>query len=312
MGCASSRTKVEMFDYSPVLDVALGRSLDSEYIKPAKKDMAIGIVFFNFCKSKKILMNYFYTVEKLRLANIPFFTLELVFGIPEIKEATHVYGKDALFHKESLLRILEQKIPIEFSKVMFMDCDLIFDNANWYNETSKLLDQYDVVQPFETCLWLDSTYTTVIQERKGVASMSQNTYDSKYHPGFAWAFRRLWYNQNGFYDLAITGSGDTLSAAAWMNVDFPPNYLQRAYDKTFKAYRKSLTLPKMSFAKGAVRHLWHGTKEGRNYMNRHKILQGVDEIMDVIDVKEGIIHVKNDCVKKDLETYFVGRFDDGV
>jgi hypothetical protein len=37
----------------------------------------VGLVFFNPAKSKRMVMNYFYTVEKLKLAKIPYYTLEL-------------------------------------------------------------------------------------------------------------------------------------------------------------------------------------------------------------------------------------------
>jgi len=318
MGCASSRSKpsIHQIDYSPVVDAALGRAIESEYAKPRVRDMAIGLVFFNMCKSKKLLMNYLYTVEKLKLANIPYFTLELCFDKPEIKDAFHVTGRDALFHKESLFRLLEKKIPAEFTKLCCMDCDILFQNVDWYNETSALLSSFEVVQPFETCKWLDSTYQTVTLERRGVAravATDQMTiYDSKLHPGFVWAFQRAWYVRNGFYDLSITGSGDTLSAAAWMNVDFPPNYLQRAYAKTYADYRRSLKIPSMTYLPGTIEHLWHGTKENRKYMDRHNILKGVDELMDILEIHDGILSVKDDRVKEALRAYFVGRFDDGV
>ena len=41
------------------------------YRGPWKRDMAIGFVFFNPAKSKRMLMNYLYTIEKLKLAKIP-------------------------------------------------------------------------------------------------------------------------------------------------------------------------------------------------------------------------------------------------
>jgi hypothetical protein len=39
------------------------------YDTPLLCDMAIGLVFFNPAKSKRMLMNYLYTVEKLKCAN---------------------------------------------------------------------------------------------------------------------------------------------------------------------------------------------------------------------------------------------------
>jgi hypothetical protein len=56
----------------------------------------------------------------------------------------------------------------------------------------------------------------------------KETFNHKFHPGFAWAFRRKWFRKVGFFEYGITGSGDTLSAAAWLDVKFPPTYLKPA------------------------------------------------------------------------------------
>jgi hypothetical protein len=299
-----NQVHIEQIDYSDT---------NSEYLQPKMADMALGIVFFNPCGSKKLLMNYFYTVEKLKLARMPVFTLELCFGNPEIQNAIHLTGKDALFHKEALCRLLEQRVPLKYSKIMFMDCDLLFKNLNWYNETSQTLNSCDAVQPFTMGEWLDPTNSVVIQERTAVAAADmKDTFDSKFHPGFAWAFDRKWFKRNGFFDLAITGSGDTLSAAAWLGVNFSKSYLQPAYVQAFQDYRDKLEKPRLGSVKGKVQHLWHGTKANRKYMDRHKILQGIDDVRTILCTnKDGVLELTDDRVRKDLMTYFRERQDDG-
>ena len=47
------------------------------YEEPVKKDMAIGLVYFNSAKSKRLLMNFLYTIEKFKMANIPTYTIEM-------------------------------------------------------------------------------------------------------------------------------------------------------------------------------------------------------------------------------------------
>ena len=105
-------------------------------------------------------MNYHYTIKKFKLQGFPVYTLELVFSNeqPEIADAMHVYGNSYMFHKELLYRILEKRIPENYTKLAFLDCDLIFSNVSWYKQTSELLDRFDVVQPFEFAEWLDLTY----------------------------------------------------------------------------------------------------------------------------------------------------------
>jgi hypothetical protein len=306
MGCWSSRHKIDIqkFDYSPT------KLVDGEYQTPFIADMAVCLVYFNFCKSKRLLMNYLFTVEKLKTSNIPYFTLELYFDKPEIHGAFHLRGKSALFHKERLCRILEKMVPEKYDKIVFIDADIIFRNARWYNEVSEMLTRFQVVQPFERCAWMDSTYKTCLLERQCVMKMQSSTYDTKYHPGFAWAFQREWFQKNGFYDYAITGSGDTLSAAAWLNVDFPPNYLQPALRPSYDLYRKNITIPSMSYATGVVEHLWHGTRENRQYVNRHKILEGVDDVRNILT--GDVLEVTDSAVRIKMEDYFRMRDDDGI
>ena len=107
------------------------------YKEPKKDDMAVCLVYFNGNKSKRILMNYLYVVEKLRVANIPYFTMEMYRDTPEIKDAFHVKTNFILFQKERLCHLLEKRIPEKYSKLAFIDGDIVFENENWYNDLSN-------------------------------------------------------------------------------------------------------------------------------------------------------------------------------
>ena len=95
------------------------------YTVPVKDDLAIGIVFFNSTKSKRLLMNYLYNIEKLKLANIPVYTLEMYIDTPEIKDAFHYKTEFILFQKERLCYLLEKHIPKKYTKILFMDSDIL-------------------------------------------------------------------------------------------------------------------------------------------------------------------------------------------
>jgi len=282
------------------------------YERPAVTDMAVCLVYFNSMKSKRILMNYLYTVEKLRTARIPYYTIELCFGEPEIKKAIHVSGKSFMFHKERLCRLVERHVSWWYSKVMFLDADIIFNNPKWYSQVSALLYSHDVVQPFEKAVWLDITYKQPLIERYSVAGMDRKgEYDSKFHPGFAWAFNRSWYRKVGFFDYGITGSGDTLSVAAWLNVPFKPTYLQEALKPAFDEFNK-LPKPKLGNIRGTVYHLWHGIRENRKYLERHLILDGVSDVRDILVLnKDGVFELTDSKINEKLEEYFISRHDDG-
>jgi len=243
----------------------------------SRHDMAVCFVVFNPMQTKRIIMNYLYVINRLRCEGFPVYTIELVFDgrQPEIPDAFHVKGTSHMFHKERLYRLLEKKIPSRFTKLAFLDADILFDDISWYSDTSKLLDTNDVVQPFETAHWMDLTYSETQLSRDTVLKMKESEYNYKYHPGFAWCMRRDWYNKIGFFDYAVSGSGDSLSSAGWLKKTFNSNFkscpisLTDAY-KTF--YNKPS--PRITFLKGMqVSHLYHGTRENRQYETRHKLLE---------------------------------------
>lgn len=282
------------------------------------KDMAICLVIFNPVQSKRILMNYLYTVNQFKLQKLPVFTLELVFKDrePEIHDAFHVRCDSFMFHKERMCRILETKIPSKYKKLLFIDGDVIFNNTTWYSDISKLLDTHDVVQPFEKCEWLDLTYTNVTLERKTVLQMKESVWNYNYHPGFGWAFRREWYRKTGFFDWAISGSGDTLSSAAWMGKTFPkvfkslPTSLKPAYSEF-----TSKPVPRITYyLNGKIQHLYHGSKTNRQYVERHKIIDSESDIRKLITINKDGVYEWIDKAKWNpmFLDYFQSRLDDDV
>ena len=281
------------------------------------KDMAICFVIFNPSQSKRLLMNYFYTRNFMELQGFPTFTLELVLnGHPEIPEAQNVYhvsGKSVMFHKEKLCRILEEKIPKTFKKLMFCDADLIFKNPNFYDEISRLLDTHDIVHPFTDCVWMDLTYKEKLLTRKSSVLAPGINWDYKYHPGFAWAFRRDWYKEVGYFDYAISGSGDTLSCAAWTKKKFPEKFqsLPQALKRKYHKYRKLVEEfpPRITCATGTVEHLWHGTRENRQYSERHTILQNINDINDILIENEHGVFEFRPSVHKRFNQIFVKYFE---
>ena len=316
MGAAQSMTYTELPDALPKHDP--GKMIEIanvRYRAPLIKDMAVGLVFFNPAKSKRMLMNYLYTIEKLKIANIPYFTLELVYNReePEIKDAFHVYAKSVMFHKENLCTLLESKIPWYYSKVLFLDADIVFGNRDWYSEVSSALSDHDVVQPFTTAVWMDITYTRATQIRESVIYMNrEKTFDHKLHPGFAWAFRRKWFRKVGFFEYGVTGSGDTLSAAAWLGVKFPPTYLKPALATAYAAF-DALPKPRITCTSGPVFHLWHGTHVNRKYVDRHVILDGIKDIRTVMRPNwTGVWEFSVKGLSEKLATYFADRVDDGI
>lgn len=282
-------------------------------------DVAIGLVFFNPAKSKRILMNYYYTLN--RLQNLPVYTLELAFKdekheIPSSKTVFHVRSNSYMFHKERMCRVLETKIPKKFKKLVFMDADLFFSTPDWYSQMSKKLDDFDVVQGFEMAHWLDLTYKNIITSRPTIVLNTTGTYSHHYHPGFIWAFRREYYNKVGFFDYAVTGSGDVLACSKYLNIHDGAIRMAScpsSFADAYLEYCKGPT-PRVSYLeKVRVFHLYHGSEKNRKYRNRHDLLINVEPIQDLLYLNnDDVYEWKDENYSKGMLKIFTERNDDSV
>jgi len=292
------------------------------YNKPIKDDIAVGFVIFNYVRSSRIIMNYLYTIEKMKTAGIPVFTIELVITgeVPMIQDAFHVYGSSYLFQKENLARILETKIPKSYTKLLFLDSDIIFDNPDWYNKLSVILDTHDISHCFETGKWLDITYKKVQQiaetyiksDNKDCLLWDNNT-KTLYHSGFGWAFTRDWYNKAGFIDEAVVGSGDLLFCYGLYDKRYKGTQNLSLYEPCIQKWYKNIGNPKITFLPVTVYHLFHGNLKKRQYDSRNEILNGVKDITDIlIKNSYGVFELTNNAYNIKLHEYFKNRDDDMI
>jgi hypothetical protein len=282
-------------------------------------DMAICLVLFNPANSKRMLMNYHYIVNEFKLQNLPVFTLELVYAdrTPQIANAIHVTSKSYMFSKENMCRVLEKYIPPKFTKLAFLDADLTFKDKDWYSKTSKLLNSHDVVQPFETSLWLDLTYKLTMQTKQSILLLKTKTLDWHYHPGFVWCFKREWYKKHGFFDLALGGGGDSASCVSWLKLNHSLSYLAQNKIEAFTEFSKKCPMIKITYLKDStLYHLYHGSKKNRQYVDRKKIFDGCPDIRTMIFTNSHGIYEWNDkyrdTMNKQFLKYFIERDDDDL
>ena len=297
---------------------------DIYYKVPQRTDVAVMLVFFDYTGSARILMNYLYMVEKLKLANIPVFTLELVIHgkQPRIKDAFHVYGSSYLFQKEHLLRLLEKRIPPEFTKLACLDADILFDNTDWYDTLSDTLETCDVVQPFKEAFWLNLDYSEIQAKAQSICSYNPKLHRTftipgvvKFHTGFGWCFTRDWYNRVGYYDLAVIGSGDTVFSHALFDFTNVPNSQEfRLYISSMHNWwKKNSDGVRFSSLDTNVYHMYHGSMRNRQYYDRYKPFKSYTNIEDIVtkndnEVYELIVPELNDH----MSNFFKTRDDDGI
>jgi hypothetical protein len=301
------------------------RSLIAElyYEKPKKDDMAVVFAFFNYTGSSRLIMNYLYTVEKMKTAKIPIFTIELVIegDKPCIKDAYHVYGKSYLFQKENLYRIIEKQIPTKYTKLLFFDSDIIFEDTQWYTKLSDILETHDICHAFENAKWLDLTYKTVLDEAKtfiladDIMSTPILTDHNgvKYHCGFGWAFTRTCYNKSGFIDTAVIGSGDLIFSYSLFGKKYEENQTLKMYDSSIEDWQKTFNSYSVTYLPVSIYHMYHGSLAKRQYESRHEIFSTVSDITKIITKnKDGVYELTESRFNDMLFNYFKLREDDSV
>jgi hypothetical protein len=290
------------------------------YKTPTRSDLAVLFVFFDYTGSTRILINYLYMIEKMKLANIPVFTMELVIHgkRPKISDAFHVYASSYLFQKEHLIRLLEKKVPDTFTKLVCLDADLIYTNPDWYDMLSETLDTCNIVQPFSYAHWLDITYKNIEKSALACTYLKNKTHGfwsnktREYHPGFGWAFTRDWYQASGFYDLSIVGCGDSIFAYTISKLEFITEKT-KLYRKTRDEWASKISDITIGFLDIEIYHLFHGPLTKRQYMSRDEPFEHIEDVASIIEYNEdGVIELTNPELNQAMLDMWLRRDDDGI
>jgi hypothetical protein len=234
-----------------------------------------------------------------------------------------------LWQKERLLNILIARLPSHYTKIAWVDCDVLFDNANWVCETSELLDKHHVLQLFAKAAFLDADGepSRWWGDRQGLYRWSLAAKKEKrsdlgiVHPGLAWAGRREWLDAIGLWDRHVLGSGDTVMAQGffgelhrWHNTVCPPGVMRAA--ATWAKQSHQLVGGDVAHVPGLIRHLWHGARADRQYDAR--LLAGkiadFDPALHLRQNADGCWEWSADAPRHLVDTlaeYFVERREDG-
>src|SRR5829696_3912934 len=247
------------------------------------------------------LANYRLFREHLK---VPLLTVELSFGAEdfELREGEadiliQLRGQDVLWQKERLLNVALGALPSECTKVVWLDCDVIFGADHWSREVSGLLDEFPLVQAFRRVHYLPrdlgpgeasladaefsrtstaSAVATGLSAHAGLARTPELRVQDMYAEGFAWAVRRELIGEHGFYDACIVGNGSyAMACAAYGVFDLAVrrnsmNELQREnYLAWAKPYSESVG-GAVSSAECDLFHLWHGEMRDRRYRERYE------------------------------------------
>jgi hypothetical protein len=324
-------TKKETYDIISILTRSvseLSLPLAPHYTPPLRADMAIILVFFNPARSVRIIQNLLTVKFWLDRSQIPCFIGELAhndtpFIFTEAPNICQFRSESLMFYKENLIKAVEKIIPPQFTKLFFMDADILYKDPAWYDVVSSTLDHYDVCQPFQTAHMLNIDYS-IRSSMTSIFDVDPTEIKLEFnHPGYCWAMSRDWYHRTKPTDFAVIGGGDLM-----FYKHVTKNLFIQGGAKETEIY--GFMDPIISALPGAasycscpltIVHLNHGTITNRQFHNRAQsvlhIVQEIDPTFTLLDVLErrsdGILEWKSEyrpLFNRYYATFFANRCDD--
>lgn len=275
--------------------------------------IAILTCYFNIDQSFYRLNNYRQFSKNLIGTGVPIYTCEVAFknqpfelNSGDADFLLQIRSKDIIWQKERGLNLLLESLPPEITKVIWMDCDILYLDDNWLEKTSRQLDDFDIIQPYSYAIsmpnyekMINTNHGDVIFDgcseqlriRKGYAATFKEN-DQQWHKpslkghcGYIWASQRKVLDKHKLYDYIITGAGDLFMVSAmvhgfhWFDNMVP---LKRIPEKALEHFFDWATpfyddiMGNISCTNDTIVHLWHGSINNRVYLNESKKLGEFD------------------------------------
>jgi hypothetical protein len=259
-------------------------------------DTWIVTAYFNPCRYFTKKRNFDMFAARLASIGARLLVVEMAlddseFELGDDHEVIRVRGNGVMWQKERLLNIAIANLPASCTKVVWLDCDILFEDDEWLHKTSDALERFMVVQPFSSCVLLprgnldfrghgeeqitESFAAAFARDR----SLAHNAvYQEHGRTGFAWATRRELLDAFSLYDACLTGSGDHLMAHVFAGaLDSPciPAMIGcgHKYAEHFARWAAELdriVRGRLGHVEGRILHLWHGERVDRRYRQRNQ------------------------------------------
>ena len=249
--------------------------------------------FFNPAGYVKRLANYRIFRKHLQA---PLLAVELSFdGRYELcdedaDKVIRIAGGDVMWQKERLLNLALDALPANCRCVVWVDCDVIFEDDDWAARTSRRLDDCALVQPFNfayrtTAGWLPGNGPSGAEEWRAIpfliesgmsvdTCLGANASSINACHGYAWAARRELLEAHRFYDACIIGGADSAIVRAAYGRLGAAAHFQKMNDRRtehFNAWARPFAIAaaeSVGSIGGRVFHLWHGPFANRRYTLR--------------------------------------------
>ena len=298
------------------------------------KDIAIVMATFNPVGYTRTIQNLCTAVRQF--GHLPVFIVEMCYANAKPRLTIDMMGgrssgatlipvrsNSVMFHKENLWQIAANKISSRYTKLVFMDGDIIVDDPFvWISRVSAMLDTHNVLQPFSHIKFSEPKHfvrTVYSVQPLLVASSFVRQVPFDYFmaypsPGYGIAVQRKWLNQiGGLITHAVVGAGDLMMLGSLVAPEHVKNSL--AYQKSpfahndVERFMTNVKKSKVGFVPHEGLHLFHGSKENRQYGSRHEIMQDLQE-HDLYTNSHGVLEFRDSRWSDAMLRYFKGRRED--
>lgn len=300
-------------------------------------DSAIVSSHFNPCGYRLRERNLKLFVRPMVERGLPLFLAELVFpgrrpalapsdGWPHV---THFHGRDVLWHKERLINLTVARLPARYTKVAWIDADVLFPDPAWYEQTSALLDSSNLVQLFDEARQLDNEGREILRVHSVAGHVARGRPEpfalarSGTKTGMAWAAKRSILEGPGLLDIMILGGADEfMTLSAYDAFDQSPSKTMRRSTPELDRLRAAWAAAfreavggQITYLPGTVVQLGHGSAENRKYADRQQILarHDFDPAADLAPGDDGVWRWASPkpLLHADVARYFEERREDG-
>lgn len=256
-----------------------------------------------------------------------------------------VRNRSQVWLKENLWNVGARALPHDCKYVLFCDADVEFTNRHVATEIVHALQEYRVVQPFETVADLGPD-GQIMDVHRSFGWCHANGWEWKpqsdgrggyycrkpkdagpegfgnaWHPGYAIAFRRGVLDRLGLLETGVLGAGDMHAMAALVgkaHLSYPPR-IHKNYKKQVLAWQTraaEVVDGELGFVPGTLLHHFHGSKADRKYVSRWTILveHQFDPEADVYRNAQGVMELEDrrPGLRDAIKAYFRQRNEDGV
>ena len=300
--------------------------------------------YFNPVGYRRRLENYYIFRQRLK---VPLVTVELScdekfqLGSSDADILVQVHSPAILWQKERLLNVALGSLPDGCDKVAWLDCDVLFENDDWVERSSRALDEFSLLHLFQerielpmdftpnkpdSCVAAQKTQSVVYQLAAGEIAAEEACLPGGVPRGstcgLAWASRRDLLSKYGLYDACIVGSGNIaiFSAAVGLFDQFAKTVeMNERRMKHYQAWARPFfnrIRGRVGYIPGRVFHLWHGDLSNRGYPKRHGLFArfDFDPFTDIAVDPNGCWrwNSKKTEMQEFVRHYFKSRKEDGV